>query len=422
MWCLTNKEGGGLICAQKANDGEQSVSIVAGRPLDMTVDSAWEYYVQGKLSAEMGQIDLAIDQYSRAIAIRPGLVAAHFGRAVVKTFHSSDPDLAALEHLACMEGLPDSSLTLVHFALAKALEDVGDYDRAFEHARSGNLLRRCQITYDERAVTKTFYSIAMLFDSALFHRLREIGNRSQVPIFVLGMPRSGSTLIEQILASHPLVQAAGEIGALSNAVRDQVVGEDAFYIGDDTVFNRVAEQYLASLPCLSEGKQRIVDKQTGNFFRVGVIHISLPQAKIIHTRRDPLDTCVSCYCNLFDEMPFSYDLVELGRYYRRYKELMDHWRAVLPEGVMLEVQYEELIEDFEPQVRRLIEFCGLPWHDDCLRFYSTCRPVKTASLAQVRKPIYSASLHRWRRYESHLTPLMRALGSQLLSVSSVEQV
>jgi tetratricopeptide (TPR) repeat protein len=368
----------------------------------------------------MGQIDLAIDQYKRAIAIRPGLIAAHFERALLKTFRANDPDLAALEHLARMDDLPESSAPLVHFALAKALEDVGDYDRAFAHARSGNCLRRRQIVYDERAVTKAFYSVAMAFNSEVINRLHGIGNPSQIPIFVLGMPRSGSTLVEQILASHPFVQAAGEIGALGAAVSAQA-GEDQFAIGDGAVFNKVAEQYLASLPSLSAGKQRLVDKQTGNLFRVGVIHLSLPQAKIIHTSRDPLDTCVSCYFNVFEEMPFSYDLTELGRHYRRYKELMDHWRAVLPECAMLDVQYEELVDDFETQTRRLIEFCGLPWNDQCLQFYSTCRPIKTASLAQVRKPIYRASLQRWRKYEAHLMPLMRALGPQLISANRVKQ-
>ena len=169
---------------------------------------------------------------------------------------------------------------------------------------------------------------------------------------------------------------------------------------------RLGQTYLNSLPRVAAGKDRIVDKEPMNYLRIGLIRLILPNARIIHTLRDPVDTCVSCFSRLFTDLPFSYDLAELGRYYRAYHEVMAHWRAVLPAGAMLDVAYEDVVDNLEEQARRLIDYCGLPWDDRCLRFHETRRPIATASNLQVRQPLYRSSLERWRRYDAYLQPLL----------------
>jgi Flp pilus assembly protein TadD len=342
----------------------------------------------GNMFREQGQFDDAMAHYGRAISIAPAKAEAHFHRAEIKKFHQGDPNLAALEALAGNEDLPATKAPFIHFALAKALEDCRDYRRAFEHLRKGNDLKRSQIHYDEPAVARNFRRIA---GERVFEQDKEEGDPSSVPIFVLGMPRSGSTLIEQILASHPQIHGAGERTAVWDSART----------------------YLAGLPALAEGKLRIVDKLPENFLRIGLIRSILPNAKIIHTMRDPIDTCVSCYSKLFTSgQHFSYDLGELGRYYRRYRNLMTHWRSVLPPGAILDVAYEDVVDDLEGQARRMIDYCGLRWDDRCLSFHKTIRPVKTASAVQVRQPLFRSSLERWRRYEAGIGPLLKELTAE----------
>ena len=228
------------------------------------------------------------------------------------------------------------------------------------------------------------------------------------------MPRSGSTLVEQILASHPQVHAAGELTTLNHVVQTTSHGAGLPFpacigqYGADDV-RRLGEHYLAKLPTLPDGKVRIIDKAPGNFLYVGLIRLILPNARIVHTMRDPVDTCLSCFSHLFPDLPFSYDLAELGRYYRGYHELMGHWRSVLSTDAMLDVAYEAVVDNIEEQARRLIEYCGLPWDDRCLRFHETSRPIATLSNVQVRRPLYRSSLGGWRRYDAYLEPLLSEL-------------
>jgi tetratricopeptide (TPR) repeat protein len=372
----------------------------------------------GNSFRERGRFQDAMAHYGRVIAIHPDRAEAHFHRAEIKTFHRGDTDLAALEALARRDDLPADKALLIHFALAKALEDSGDYPQAFEHLRQGNHLKRRQIDYDEAAVARNFERISTIFDRCLFDRFQGAGDPSSAPIFVLGMPRSGSTLIEQILASHPQIHAAGELTDLETAVRtvlhageQKVPYPECVPALDGDTLRRMAQVYLARLPALGDRKVRIVDKLPSNFLNVGLIRLILPNARIIHTARNPIDTCVSCYSKLFTSgQYFSYDLRELGRYYRRYRELMTHWRSVLAPGAILDVAYEDVVGDLEGQARRLIAYCGLPWDDACLSFHQTSRPVKTASAVQVRKPLFHSSLQRWRRYEAGLAPLLQELG------------
>ncbi len=241
----------------------------------------------------------------------------------------------------------------------------------------------------------------------------------KLPVFLVGMPRSGSSLIEQILASHPQVYGAGElassrtqasVGGIPVPSAGELHFRKVFRRLDSAALQRMALAYIARLPALADGKIRIVDKFPGNFLRIGLIRMILPDAKIIHTMRDPVDTCVSCYSKWFTSgHDYSYNLAELGRYYSRYSELMDHWRSVLPSGAMLDVSYEDVVNDLEGQARRLIDYCGLAWDDRCLSFHKTSRPVKTASAVQVRQPLFRSSLERWRRYEANLGPLLQEL-------------
>lgn len=369
-----------------------------------------------------GRFQEAMTHYDKAIAINPAYAEAHLNRSEIKTFQPGDPDIAVLEVLAVRKDLPAAKVPYIHFALAKALEDRGDYDRAFEQWHKGNESKRRQTNYHEPAFVRLFERIANVFDRSLLGRSAgQIEPRrasSVVPVFVVGMPRSGSTLIEQILASHPRVHGAGELeelekltNSVSNARGERLSYPDFVPHLDSNALHRMGQAYLSRLPSLPEGKSHVVDKLPINFINVGLIRLILPQAKIIHTMRDPIDTCVSCYSRLFSTgQEFSYDLAELGRYYRRYAELMNHWRDVLPAGSMLEVSYEEVVRDLEGQARRLIDYCGVPWDDRCVAFHSNSRPVKTASSAQVRKPIFRTSIERWRRYETHLGPLLQELG------------
>jgi tetratricopeptide (TPR) repeat protein len=372
----------------------------------------------GNILKEEGRFQEAWTHYGRAIEIRPDYAEAHYNRSEIPNFRQGDEPLQALEKLAERKDLPPHKAWHVHFALAKALEDSGDYQRAFENLRRGNALKRQYIHYDETVEFRFVRRISALFDSGVFDRLQGNGDASPVPIFVLGMPRSGSTLIEQILASHPRIQAAGELvnletvtAAATDAEGRLVPYPDYVPALDAGALRRIGVSYIASLPTLAEGKVRIVDKLPGNFSRIGLIRLILPNARIIHTTRNPIDTCVSCYSKLFDRgHHYTYDLAELGRYYRAYRDLMTHWRSVLPPDAMLDVAYEDVVADLEGQARRLIAYCGLPWDDRCLSFHTTNRAVRTASAVQVRRPLFRTSVQRWRRYKSSLGPLLHQLG------------
>lgn len=302
----------------------------------------------------------------------------------------------------------------LHFAYGKALDDVGQHEKALEHYIIGGELKREQLAYDEADTFAFFDGIKKAFPKELFKKRPYSGLDNESLVFIVGMPRSGSTLVEQIISSHPEVYGAGEVKYLSQAInglRDRFPSLSAY---PDMVteltgkqFSILAQRYMKDISANSEGAPRVTDKLLTNYFFVGLINILFPKARIVHTVRNPLDTCISGFTKLFkDDMPHSYKLDELGRYYRRYQDLMDHWAKVLPEGVMKTVKYEEVVKDTEKSARDLIEFVGLPWNKECLKFHESKRPVKTASVAQVRKPIYSSSVERWKRYGKGLQPLI----------------
>jgi tetratricopeptide (TPR) repeat protein len=415
-----NNLGSALVTEDKIDDAVAHYE----RALVLKPDYANPDNNLANICKQQGKFEEAMAHYDRAIAIKPDYAEAHYSRSEIKSFQSGDADLAALEALVGRDDLAEDQALYVHFALAKALEDSGDYERAFEHLRQGNVLKRGRISYDEKGALNLFRRISTVFDGAIFDRLRGEGDPSTVPVFVVGMPRSGSTLIEQILASHPQIQAAGELPILEKMTDGNVLSAGHQLIQypavqypedvpdlDGATLRRLGQRYLAGLPALSDGKVRIIDKLPGNFLHIGLIRLILPNARIIHSVRHPIDTCVSCYSKLFTSgLDFTYDLGELGRYYRCYSELMDHWRLALRPGAMLDVRYESVVGDLEGEARRLIDYCGLPWDDRCLSFHRTSRLVKTASSVQVRKPLFRSSLERWRHYEPGLAPLLDELG------------
>lgn len=361
-----------------------------------------------------GRFDEALLHYDRAIEIRPAFAEAHYDRVEVKDFSRGDGDLAALEALAGRARLPADKAAFAHFALAKALDDIGDYAKAFRELQHGNDLMRAQIGYDENAMSVLFKRVRCVFTRALMERLQGQGDPSPLPVFVLGMPRSGSTLIEQILAGHPQMDTAGELTAFEETVAEFGVFPELAVHLDGQTLRRIAGNYLSRLPAPDARTARIIDKLPGNFLYIGLIRLAFPNARIIHTVRDPIDTCVSCYSKLFHPgQPYSYNLGELGRYFRLYAEEMNHWRSVLSADAMLEVAYEDVVDEIEAQARRMVEFCGLPWDDRCadrcINFHRARRPVRTASAVQVRKPLFRTSVGRWRAYESGIGALLDEL-------------
>lgn len=361
----------------------------------------------GNIDKHEGRFAEAMAHFDRAIAIRPEYGQAYLNRSEIKSFARQDPDIASMEAVVHRRDLPAVKALNLHFALAKALEDCGEYAGAFEHMRQANMLKRSLVEYDEAEALEFFRQTTEAFDSELFERLQGAGDPSVTPIFVLGMPRSGSSLIEQILASHPLIYGAGELGEFEATVRSVMTYPKDVAALDGAMLRRIGAEYISKLPAAPAGKTRIVDKLPGNSLYVGLIRLALPNARIIHTMRDPIDTCLSCYSKLFTfGHHYTYDLRELGRFYRAYRDLMAHWRSVLPADAMLDVSYEQVVGDLEGQARRMIEYCGLPWDDGCVSFHKNRRAVKTASSVQVRKPLFRSSVEKWRRYEDGLGPMI----------------
>ena len=372
----------------------------------------------GNILKEDGQLAAAREQYERAIELDPREAAYYFNLADAKKFTEGDAHLAAMEGLvARADTLPDTARSRLSFALSKAYDDLGRHDDAFRWMQEGNALKRRRIGYDEARTLAHFDRIGAIFDRRLIEA-KAGGFDSTLPVFVVGMPRSGTTLIEQILASHPGVHGAGELDDFSRlADRMRDAGGNALRYPDDMAavtagqLRELGNAYAEGLRARAPDAKRVTDKMPGNFVFLGLVHLALPHARIIHVMRDPRDTCLSCYSKLFSApQDFTYDLGELGRYYCKYTELMDHWRAVLPKGRVLDIRYEDVIADLETSARRIVGHCGLDWDPACIAFHKARRPVRTASASQVRRPIYRTSEGRWRAYQNHLGPLLTALG------------
>ena len=373
---------------------------------------------KGMLMAELGLLEEARGVLERAIDLEPRRVRAYYNLTLCRKMVAGEPRVLAMEALARDEAAygADDRIYL-HYALAKAYADAGDRGASFEQLSFGAALKRGQIVYDEAATLEALQQVRAAYPARRLRAGEGGGDPSPKAIFIVGMPRSGSTLVEQILASHPRVFATGEsdllartVAELSPEARALLASPDAPLEASAQVFREVGGAYSQTMALVAPDAARVTDKALENFRQLGLIHLALPNARIIHTRRDPIDTCLSCFQKLFGgDLPYSYDLGALGRYYRAYEALMAHWRAVLPPGVMLELDYEETTADLEAVARRIIAHCGLEWDDRCLDFHTTDRWVHTASAAQVREPVYRSSVGKWRAYEPWLGPLIEAL-------------
>jgi tetratricopeptide (TPR) repeat protein len=365
---------------------------------------------RGALFMEFGRKEEAIQAMEEAARAFPNAPGILFAQTDLRRFEPNDPLIARMQALLTREGISLADRATLHFGLGKAFLDIGDSVQAFRHYDAGNRLKRSTFAYDADANDRWMASIAEVFSPALLTAQAGRGARSDLPAFVVGMPRSGTTLVEQILASHPMVHGAGELKRLQTLIDG--IKDFPAAVPNLTAAQRKAlgEAYLAYVKSMAAGARRVVDKMPSNFLHVGLIRLILPDARIIHCRRDPADTCLSCYTKLFaGEQAFAYNQTELARFHRAYQALMAHWRAILPASHFLEVDYEALVEDVEREARRMLDFLGLPWNETVLRFHETERPVRTASVNQVRQPIYRTSAGRWRKHASHLQQLLTAL-------------
>ncbi len=387
--------------------------------LRLQPDHADAHYLLGNALSGLGRFEEAAQAFHTALRANPALTAVYYALSQIRSYRFSADEAQQMEALHRQSALSDEQRSFLDFALCRAAEQQRRYDDAFRFLAEGNRLARKQHHYDSAEMEAFFRDIRSVFNRKFFARRQDFGVTDQTPIFIVGMMRSGTSLVEQILASHPQVHGAGELTDLKQIIYyfDGELNLQAYpaqvpELAAAQVRARALE-YLARLKARAGVAARVSDKMPGNFRYLGMIRLMFPRAKIIHCRRHPLDTCLSCYRLHFSGAhPYAYDLQELGHYYRLYAGLMAHWHTVLP-GYIHDVQYESLVADQETETRRLLDFCGLPWHPACLDFHKTERAVITSSLSQVREPIYRGSLQKWKRYEQHLGPLIAALGDAL---------
>ncbi|MGH8291429.1 MAG: tetratricopeptide repeat-containing sulfotransferase family protein [Steroidobacteraceae bacterium] len=365
-----------------------------------------------------GFTDAAIAEYRVAATIRPGYGDAYWSLSNLKTYPFTDEEIERMVGAESAPSAPVIDRYQLCFALGKAFEDRADYGKSFEYYRRGNALKHEESRYRPELIERNTREQIEVCTATLLARHGGSGARAPDPIFIVGLPRSGSTLVEQILASHSRVEGTHELADVPRLVAE-LQGRDSQYprilasmSGEDV--RRLGERYLsATRRYRSGGRPCFIDKMPNNFRHVGLLHLMLPNAKIIDVRREPMACCFGNFKQLFAHgQVFTYDLNDIARYYRTYLELMRHWDTILP-GRVLRVHYEDVVEDLEGNVRRLLEYCGLEFEPACVTFHQTARSVRTASSEQVRQPIYRDALSQWRHYEPWLRPLREALGDAL---------
>lgn len=441
----------GISLAEMGRHEEALAHFVKAQALDPALLPA--FYNGGNASLALDRPEDAVAQYLHSLHLRPGFAPAyagiggarqsqgrfaearaafeqavayaplspvyHLALALAGRFTGEDGRLKALEKLTKNTGYSDFDLACLYFALGKAYDDLKRPGPALAAWNMANAARRRTLDYDETAALGEMAAMASTFSPA-FMAAHRGGAACELPVLIVGMARSGTTLVEQILASHPAVYGAGECTDLATlALGDAVAGEKKRLPPQAAMspdwFATLGRRYAAGLSARvpsGQAVRRITDKMPDNFRYAGLFHLALPGARIVHVRRQPADTCLSCYSYLFRQpMAFSYDLAELGRYYCAYDRLMAHWRAVLPSSAFYELQYEDLVADFTTEARHLVAFCGLDWDERCARFHQTERVVRSASQMQVREPIYARAVGRWQPYAFGLAPLFEALGN-----------
>lgn len=366
----------------------------------------------GAIYSEEGLLDEARTHFEAAVEVNPDFIDAHYNLSLIKIYVPNDPHLASIE--AMMPKIEHSAISTrirYYFTLGKALDDIKDYARAFKAYAEGNRLHHASVPWNNKKLHELVKHTPNIFTTSFLKKEFKT-KETRCPIFIVGMPRAGTTLIEQILSSHEHIYGAGELSILDEVIQEACYASNLpFHLWvmqlSDEEFARLGEQYLERTWKLAPDKQYIIDKMPSNCFYIGMIYRMLPTAKIIHAIRDPMDSCFSCFTHLFKEgMSFAYDLTTLGNYYKLYAETMQHWHSVLPQTALFDLRYEEMVTDYENYSKQLIAYIGLPWDPACLQFYKNKRLVKTASLTQVRQPIYKISIQRWQHFAQELQPLL----------------
>ena len=368
-----------------------------------------------------GFVDEARTVFERILELRPTQIEAHCNLAQYKTYRVGDPQIEQfLSQRHRLESLPHEGQVRYWFTVGKMLEDIGRHDESFAAYAQGNRAKHELTPWDEAAHLDLQRRIIATFSRERLARHAVTSTaEGPTPIFIVGMPRSGTSLLEQVLATLPGIHGAGEITWLSETLHDAAkdFGASDFKFPEslesagDAQLLELGRLYIERIRELAPDSSHVVDKLPDNFQHIGLIHLMLPNARIVHAMRDPMDSCFSCFSRLFiaNNLGYTYNLGAVGRYWVSYHELMAHWRQVLPEGRILDVPYESMVSDFENQARRLVEYLGLPWDERCLGFHNNRRVVKTASVAQVRRPIYKTSVARWKHYEAHLGELFEVV-------------
>jgi tetratricopeptide (TPR) repeat protein len=377
----------------------------------------------------VGRLDEAIEAYKKCIHLSPDVGEAYWSLANLKTFRFSDDDIDNMRKQVTTEGGDADDQSHLGFALGKALEDRKEYEESFKYYKRGNGIRRIEHRYNPKVNVLESLRQVRALSREFFEQRRGWGCQAPDPIFVVGLPRAGSTLLEQILASHSQVQGTSELmdiitiaRVLGDKNRKNPSGKYPEVLADLTQerFRELGESYLETTRIQRTDTPFFVDKMPNNFRHIGLIHLILPNSKIIDARRHPMGGCFSGFKQCFAHgQTFTYDLEDIGKYYRDYVKVMDHWDTALP-GRVHRVQYEEMVADTEAQIRALLDYCELDFEEQCLRFYEVERSIRTPSAEQVRKPIYKEGLEQWRNFEAHLDPLKEALGPEVRQRYSIE--
>jgi tetratricopeptide (TPR) repeat protein len=396
----------GMARALVIEDRNQEAEQVLREMLVADPTNAMAYDLLGSALSELGRFEEARACFERTVAIAPMLAGSYYDLVRCRPVTSSDNGLPqAMQAALSTPGLELGQRQRVHLAIGKAAEDLGDYGLAMQHFDAADAVRRGAASFDSAAFSILVDGLIARCTPEFIARAHELGSREAAPVLIIGMPRSGTTLVEQIVSMHPEVAAGGELNFWNErgmAWLRSGADEDAF-------LSKAAADYLGVLRAIAPTAARVTDKMPFNFLWAGLIHVAFPRATIIHCRRAAIDTALSIHQTHFHpSMPFPTGGAELVAYVRSYQRLIDHWRRVLPADRFIEVEYEDLTRAPEPVIRRIIAACGLAWHDACLRPESNPRAVKTPSKWQTRQPIYRTSVERWRRYEPWLGPL-RAL-------------
>ena len=394
----------------------------AEKGLKLSPEDPVAHYRYGNILAQLGRVDEAVRHFETTTRKHKHFGDAYDYLARLKKFSAADKQFIERAEKVLQQGMPARDRLCVHYALGKIYDDCGEFDKAFGHYSQANLLqkRHEDLKRNSKELRKSLRQIKRLFDASTLRQLADHGNSSSVPVFIVGFPRSGTTLMERMIGSHPGAAGAGELPEMPRLAKQFVPTWDVPLFGRSPLrsltpesIESAAAAYLDVLRQTARDAERVVDKLPGNYLNVWLISVLFPNATIVHSRRNPLDTCLSCYFQNFSDVLWANDLQLISGMYRFYRELMDYWRQILPDGKFIDVDYEQLVEDPEVHGKRMLQSCGLDWDEESLDFYKKKNVVRTASVWQVRQPIYTSSRRRWKNYAAHVGELAGSLSDFL---------